>query len=64
MQSLEEYMKAHGYTMGEDAEMWDALGYAMMALYDMGIITDEEWPVLVKRFGKKAASLVTEVNDE
>lgn len=64
MESLEEYMKAHGYTLGEDASLWSALGYAMMALYDMGIITDEEWLVLVKRFGKKAAKFVTEVDDE
>lgn len=64
MESLEEYMKANGYTLGEDASLWSALGYAMMALYDMGVITDEEWPVLVKRFGKTAAAFLTEVNDE
>lgn len=64
MESLEEYMKAKGYTFGKDANLWSALGYAMMALYDMGVITDEEWPVLVKRFGKKAAAFMTKVNDE
>lgn len=33
-------------------------------LYGMGVITDEEWPVLVKRFAEKAAESVTEVGDE
>lgn len=64
MESLEKYMKAHGYTLGEDASLWSALGYAMMALYDMGIITDEEWPVFVKRFAEKVSEFVTEVGDE
>lgn len=64
MESLEEYMKARGYTLGENASLWSALGYAMMALYDMGVITDKEWPVLVKRFGEKAAVFFTKVNDE
>lgn len=64
MGSLEEHMKAYGYTLGENASLWSALGYAMMVLYDMGVITDEEWPVLVKRFGKKAAAFLTEVNYE
>ncbi len=50
MESLEEYMKANGYTLGEDASLWSVLGYAMMGLYGMGVITDEEWPVFVKRF--------------
>lgn len=57
-------MKANGYTLGEDASLWSALGYAMMGLYGMGIITDEEWPVLVKRFAEKASESVTEVGDE
>lgn len=64
MESLEEYMKAYGCTLGEYASIWSALGYAMMGLYVMGIITDEEWPVLVKRFTEKAAEYVTEVGDE
>lgn len=64
MESLEEYMKANGYTLGENASLLSALGYAMMALYDMGVITDEEWPVLVKRFAKKASESMTEVGDE
>lgn len=64
MESLEEYMKANGCTLGEYASIWSALGYAMMGLYVMGIITDEEWPVLVKRFTEKAAEYVTEVGDE
>lgn len=64
MESLEEYMKAKGYTFGKDANLWSALGYAMMALYDMGVITDEEWPVLAKRFGEKAVVSVAEVDDE
>lgn len=64
MGSLEEYMKAHGYTWGENASLWSALGYAMMELYDMGVITDEEWPVFVKRFAEKASESVTEVGDE
>lgn len=64
MESLEEYMKANGYTLGEDARLWSALGYAMMGLYGMGVITDEEWPVFVKRFAEKASEFVTEVGDE
>lgn len=64
MESLEEYMKANGFTFGEDASRWSALGYVMMGLYGMGVITDEEWPVLVKRFAEKAAESVTEVGDE
>lgn len=64
MESLEEYMKANGYTLGEDAMLWSALGYAMMGLYGMGVITDEEWPVLIKRFAEKASEFVTEVGDE
>lgn len=64
MESLEEYMKANGYTLGENASLWSALGYAMMALYDIGVITDEEWPVLVKRFAEKASESMTEVGDE
>lgn len=64
MESLEEYMKANGYTLGENASLWSALGYAMMALYDMGVITDEEWPVLVNRFAEKASESMTEVGDE
>lgn len=64
MESLEEYMKAKGYTFGKDANLWSALGYAMMALYDMGVITDEEWPVLVKRFAEKSSEYVAEVDDE
>lgn len=64
MESLEEYMKANGYTLGEDASLWSALGYAMIGLYVMGIITDDEWPVLVKRFAKKVAESMTEVGDE
>lgn len=64
MESLEEYMKANGCTLGEDASLWSALGYAMMGLYGMGIITDEEWPVFVKRFAEKASEFVTKVGDE
>lgn len=64
MESLEEYMKAKGYTFGKDANLWSALGYAMMALYDMGVITDEEWPVLAKRFAEKSSEYVAEVDDE
>lgn len=64
MESLEEYMKANGYTLGEYATLWSAIGYAMIALHDLSVITDEEWPVLVKRFAKKAAESVTEVGDE
>lgn len=48
MESLEEYMKANGYTLGEAASLWSAIGYAMMWLYAMGGITDEEWPVFCK----------------
>lgn len=64
MESLEEYMKANGYTFGDDAGLWSAIGYVMMWLYAMGGITDEEWPVFVKRFAEKAAEFVTEVGDE
>lgn len=64
MESLEEYMKANGYTLGEDASRWSALGYIVMGLYAKGVITDDEWPVLVKRFAEKASESVTEVDDE
>lgn len=64
MESLEEYMKANGCTFGEDATLWSAIGYAMIALHDLSVITDEEWPVFVKRFAEKAAEYVTEVGDE
>lgn len=64
MESLEEYMKANGYTLGDDASLWSAIGYAMIALHDLGIITDEEWPVLIKRFAEKSSEFVTEVGDE
>lgn len=64
MESLEEYMKANGYTLGEDAGLWSALGYAMMGLYAMGVITDEEWPVFVKQFAEKSSESMTEVGDE
>lgn len=64
MESLEEYMKANGYTLGEDASLWSALGYAMIGLYGMGIITDEEWSVLVKRFAEEVSESMTEVGDE
>lgn len=64
MESLEEYMKANGYTLGEDASRWSALGYAMIALHDLSVITDEEWPVLIKRFAEKVAESMTEVGDE
>ena len=64
MESLEEYMKANGYTLGEDASRWSARGYIVMGLYAKGVITDDEWPVLVKRFAEKASESVTEVDDE
>lgn len=64
MESLEEYMKAQGYTMGEDADLWSGLGYAMFMLHGLGIINDDEWPIFVKRFGEKAVEFVTEVDDE
>lgn len=64
MESLEEYMKAKGYTLGEDARLWSALGCVMIALHDLSVITDEEWPVLVKRFAEKASESMTEVGDE
>jgi hypothetical protein len=64
MESLEEYMKANGYTLGEDASRWSALGYVVMGLYANGVITDDEWPVLVKRFAEKASESVTVVGDE
>lgn len=64
MESLEEYMKANGCTLGEDASLWSALGYAMIALHDLSVITDEEWPVLIKRFAEKVAESMTEVGDE
>ena len=64
MESLEKYMKADGYTLGEDASLWSALGYAMFALYDLGIIKDDEWPTFVKRFAEKVAESVTKVGDE
>lgn len=64
MESLEEYMKANGYTLGEDASRWSALGYVVMWLYANGVITDDEWPVLVKRFAEKASESVTVVGDE
>lgn len=64
MESLEEYMKANGYTLGEAASLLSAIGYAMIALHDLSVITEEEWPVLVKRFAKKASAFVTEVGDE
>ena len=43
MESLEEYMKANGYTLGEDASRWSALGYVVMGLYANGVITGDEW---------------------
>lgn len=58
------YMKANGYTLGDDARLWSAIGYAMIALHDLSVITDEEWPVLVKRFAEKASESMTEVGDE
>lgn len=64
MESLEEYMKANGCTLGEDASLWSAIGYAMIALHDLSVITDEEWPVLIKRFAEKVAESMTEVGDE
>ena len=64
MESLEEYMKAKGYTLGEAASLWSAIGYAMIALHDLSVITDEEWPVLIKRFAEKVAESMTEVGDE
>lgn len=64
MESLEEYMKANGYTLGDDARLWSAIGYAMIVLHDLSVITDEEWPVLVKRFAEKASESMTEVGDE
>lgn len=64
MESLEEYMKANGCTLGEDASLWSALGYAMIALHDLSVITDEEWPVLIKRFAEKVAESMTDVGDE
>lgn len=64
MESLEEYMKANGYTFCEDARLWSAIGYAMLVLHDLSVITDEEWPVLVKRFAEKASEFMTEVGDE
>lgn len=57
-------MKANGYTLGDDARLWSAIGYAMIALHDLSVITDEEWPVLVKRFAEKASESMTEVGDE
>ena len=51
--SYEEQANSQGFTLGEDAEWVEKIGYSLKCAHIKGCITDQEFDKIIQRFQKK-----------
>lgn len=52
-ESYEEQVNAQGYTLGDDAEWVQKIGYGLVCAYVHGCITENEYDRILRRFQDK-----------